>query len=166
MIPNREGWQWQYLGVKKLSALIGDFYCLNCLHSFKTKNKLELHKKVCENKDFCYVIMLSEDTTILEFNQYWKYDKAPFIIYTDLECMIEKIEICKNKPEHSSATKVSRHISSGFSMSKIYHLKAQKISIMYSGKDRVKNFCEYLRELDHCHYTREYWGAHSIYNLK
>ena len=67
MIPNREGWQWQYLGVKKLSALIGDFYCLNCLHSFKTKNKLELHKKVCENKDFCYVIMLSEDTTILEF---------------------------------------------------------------------------------------------------
>ena len=30
---------------KKNSA----FYCLNCLHSFRIKNKLELHKKVCEN---------------------------------------------------------------------------------------------------------------------
>ena len=27
----------------------GDFYCLNCLHSFRTKSKLESHKKVCEN---------------------------------------------------------------------------------------------------------------------
>ena len=37
--------RWHYLGVKKLSALLrgitskndGDFYCLNCLHSFRTK---------------------------------------------------------------------------------------------------------------------------------
>ena len=48
----------------------GNFYCLNCLHSFRTKNKLESHKRVCENKSFCYVIMFSEDTKILEFNQY------------------------------------------------------------------------------------------------
>ena len=40
---------WHYLRVKKLSALLreitsknnGNFYCLNCLHSFRTKNKLE-----------------------------------------------------------------------------------------------------------------------------
>ena len=29
--------------------------------------------------------MPSEDTKILEFNQYQKSDKAPFIIYADLE---------------------------------------------------------------------------------
>ena len=48
MISNREK-QWNYLAVKKLSALLkgitsknkGDFYCLNCFHSFRTKNKLE-----------------------------------------------------------------------------------------------------------------------------
>ena len=57
---------------KKLSALLrgitskyyGDFYCLNSFHSFRTKNKLELHKRVCENKDFCNIIMPSEDTKI------------------------------------------------------------------------------------------------------
>ena len=47
-----------------------DFFCFNCLYSFRTKNKLELHGKVCENKDFCGVVMPSEDTKILEFNQY------------------------------------------------------------------------------------------------
>ena len=46
----------------------GDFYCQNCLHSFATEKKLESHKKVCENKDFCNVIMPYEDTKILEFN--------------------------------------------------------------------------------------------------
>ena len=44
--------------------------------------------------------MNSGDTKILEINQYKKSDKAPFIIYTDLECLIEKIDGCKNNPEH------------------------------------------------------------------
>ena len=72
IIPNWD--RWRYLAAKILSALLrgitskhhDDFQCLNCLHSFATKNKLDLHKKVCENKDFCSVAMLSEDTEILE----------------------------------------------------------------------------------------------------
>ena len=31
-----------------------------------------------------------KDTKILEFNQNQKSDKAPFIIYADLQCIIEK----------------------------------------------------------------------------
>ena len=54
--------------------------------------------------------MPSEDTKILEFNQYRKSDKAPLIIYADVECLIEKIDECKNNPENSSTTKVSEHI--------------------------------------------------------
>ena len=79
MIPNREGWH--YLTVKKLSILLrgirskrhGDFGSLNCLPSFATEKQFE-------NKDFRNVIMPSEDTKILEFNQYPKYDKVPFVI--------------------------------------------------------------------------------------
>ena len=45
---------------KKLSAFLRGitskhqrgFYCLNCLHSFTTKNKLESHKNLCEYKKF------------------------------------------------------------------------------------------------------------------
>ena len=46
----------------------GDFYCLNCLHSFATEKNLNHIKKVCKNKDFCNIIMPSEDTIILEFD--------------------------------------------------------------------------------------------------
>ena len=93
IILNGEGW---HVAVK-LSALLreitcehqGDFYCLNCLHSFVKENKLESHKKVCKNKDSCNILMSWEDTKILEFNQYQKSDKAPFIIYAHFECLIE-----------------------------------------------------------------------------
>ena len=57
------------------------------------------------NKDFCNFLMSFEDTKILEFNKYCKSDKAPFIIYADLESLIEKIDVCKNNPEKSSTTK-------------------------------------------------------------
>ena len=39
--------------------------CLNSFHKFTTKNKLESHQKLYENKDFSNVIMSSEDTKIL-----------------------------------------------------------------------------------------------------
>ena len=41
--------------------------------------------------------MLSKETKLLEINQYQKYDKALFIIYADLECIIEKTDRCKKK---------------------------------------------------------------------
>ena len=54
MIPNKEKEGWYYLAVKKLSAFLHgitskhkyDFYCLNCLHCFRTENKLKSHEKV------------------------------------------------------------------------------------------------------------------------
>ena len=60
------------------------------------EKKLELHKNICVNKDFWNVIMPYEETKILEFNQYQKYDKTPFIIYAVYECIIEKIDEYKN----------------------------------------------------------------------
>ena len=59
MIPNEENKDWHYVPGKKLSALRcitskhdGDFYCLNCLFSFRTENKLRSNEKVGKNKDF------------------------------------------------------------------------------------------------------------------
>ena len=59
------------------------------------KKKLQSHKKVCENKDFCNVMKPLENTKMLEFNHCQKPDKAPFIIYGDIEFIIEKIDGCK-----------------------------------------------------------------------
>ena len=75
MISNAENWH--YLIVKNLSRLLrgitsnhdGDFYCLNCFHSYRTKNKLDTHKKICENHDYCHVEMLTSDNNIIKYNQ-------------------------------------------------------------------------------------------------
>ena len=71
---------------------------MNCLHSFKTKT--------------------------LELNQYQKPDKAPFVIYPGLPCLVESIDEYKNHPENSSTTSMCKHILLGFSMSIISSLKS------------------------------------------
>ena len=61
MIPNKEKKAGLTLQLKKQPALLkgitskddGNFYCLNCLHSFTTENKLKCYEKLCKNKDFC-----------------------------------------------------------------------------------------------------------------
>ena len=54
--------------------------------------------------------MPSEDTKILDFDQYEKSDKTLFIIYADLESIIEEIDECKINLQNSSTTKLSKHI--------------------------------------------------------
>ena len=45
-----------------------DFYCLNCLHSFRTDNAPKKHERLCENNDYCYVEMLTKLNKILKYN--------------------------------------------------------------------------------------------------
>ena len=78
MISNGENWH--YLVVKILSGLLTgktshhkeDFYCLNCFHSYRTKNKLESHKKICENRDYCNVEMPNEANKIQSRRKIYK----------------------------------------------------------------------------------------------
>ena len=87
MIPNGEG---ILRGIS--SKHHGDIYCLICLHSLPTENKPGSHNKEFKNKIFCNIVVPSEDTKMLEFNQHQKSDKIPFIIYAGLQYLIEKID--------------------------------------------------------------------------
>ena len=104
-----DGKKWHYLAVKSLSALFrgvtsnhdGELYCLNCFHSHSTEKKLGKHEKICNDNDYCYVEMPNEDNNILKYNYGEKSLKAPFIIYADLECLLEKMYSCQNNFEKS-----------------------------------------------------------------
>ena len=48
----------------------GDFYCFNCLHSFRTDNALKKYKRLCENNDHCCV------ETPTKFNKTLKYNNG------------------------------------------------------------------------------------------
>ena len=96
---------WHYLAVRNLSRLLkgitsnhnGDFYCLNCFYSNRTKNKLKKHITTCKNHDLYHVKMPDEDNKILKYSPGEKSLKVPFVIYADLECLLEKTH--KHMPE-------------------------------------------------------------------
>ena len=108
-----DGKKWHYLAVKKLSVLLRgitsnhaeDFYCLNCFHSYSTEKKLKKHEKVCNDHDYFYVEMPNEVNKILKYNYGEKSLKVSFIIYVDLECLLEKMHSCRNNFEKSYTEK-------------------------------------------------------------
>ena len=98
----------------------GDFCCLNFLHSFKTiKNKLESYKNCVKRKIFGILLCPLNTLRYQSFINIRNLIKIPFVIYADLQFLIEKFDGCKNNSEKSSTTKVSEHISSGLSISTI-----------------------------------------------
>ena len=95
MISNGENWH--YLAVKSLSRLLrgitsnhdGDYYCLNCFHSYRTGNKL-ISFQICENNKYFNIEMPSPNNNMIKYSQGDKSLKLPFIIYADLECLLKK----------------------------------------------------------------------------
>ena len=143
--------KWHYLVVKNLSGLLrgitsdhnADFYCLNCFHSYRTKNKLEAHKKICENHDYCNVEMPIEGNNTIKYNNGEKSIKISFTIYVDLECLLEKMKTCQNDPNKSSTTKINKHTPSGYSIFTNCSFDESKNKISYyRGNDCMKNFAK------------------------
>ena len=72
--------------------------------------------KVCNDHDYCCVKIPDEDNKMLKYNHGEKSMKVPFIIYADLECLLEKMHSCQNNPEKSSTTQINKHNPSGYSI--------------------------------------------------
>ena len=45
---------------------------------------------MCKNKVTCWIVMPSEKDNILQFNQYVKSDRTPYIINADMEPYLKK----------------------------------------------------------------------------
>ena len=155
LLMTSDGQKWHYLVVKNLSGLLRgitsnhkeDFYCLNCFHSYRTKSKLEAHKQISENHDYCHVEMPTKDNNIIKYNHGEKSMKLPFIIYVDLECLLKKMSTCINNPNESSTTKINKHKPSGYSIFTSCSFDESKNKLnYYRGKDCMKKFCKDLKE--------------------
>ena len=146
---------WHYLAIKNISGLSrgitsnhnGDFYCLNCFHSYTTKRKLKKHERICKDHDFCDPKMPDENNKILKYNHGEQSLKVPFIIYADLECLLQKINTCQNNPEKSYTEKKAEHIPSGYSILTCCSFdKSKNEQKYYRGKDCMKIFCKDLKD--------------------
>ena len=115
LLMNTYGEQWHYIALKSIRtddgfnrrirslprlfrAITanhhGDFYCLNCVQSFKTDNTLKRHERLCDNNDYCHVEISTKNNNALKYNHGQKSLKVPFTIYADLECLLIKQQSC------------------------------------------------------------------------
>ena len=91
--------------------------------------------------------MPNEDNKIIKYNQGQKSIKSPFIIYADLECLLEKMDTCYNNPNGSSSNEINKHTSSGYLLFRHFSFDKTKNKLdYYRGKDCMKTFCKDLRE--------------------
>ena len=87
--------------------------------------------------------MPNEDNKVLKYNHGGKSMKVPFIIYADLESLLEKTSTCHTSPKKSSTTKVNKHTPSGYSLFTHCSFDATKNKLDYY---RGKDFCKDLRK--------------------
>ena len=91
--------------------------------------------------------MPDENNKILKYNPGEKSLKIPFIIYADLECLLEKIDTCQNNPEKSYTEKKARHKPSGYSLVTCCSFDKSKTKHKYyRGNDCMEKFCRDLRD--------------------
>ena len=144
-----------YLAVKSISGLLrritsnhnGDFYCLNCFHSYTTEKKTEKHERICYDNDFCYLKMPDDDNNILEYISGEKSPKVSFIIYADLECLLKKTNTCLNNPDKSYTEKKTLNKPSGYSLVTCFSFdKSKNERKYYRGEDCMKMLCKDLKE--------------------
>ncbi|KYN07979.1 hypothetical protein ALC62_01044 [Cyphomyrmex costatus] len=76
----------------------------SCLHYFSSSAKLELHSTDCGKLNDCAIRLPSEDDKWLKFKNHCRKERVPFVVYADLECVLEKMDT-----ESTSSTYTYQH---------------------------------------------------------
>ena len=91
--------------------------------------------------------MPNEDNKIIKYNEGEKSIRSQFIIYADLECLLEKINTCYNNPKELSASEINKHTPSGYLLFTHCSFDKTKNKLdYYRGDDCMEKFCKDLRE--------------------
>ena len=92
--------------------------------------------------------MPKEDKKILKYNHGEKSMKVSFIVYSNLESLLEKTRSCHNNPKKSPTNKINKHRPSGYSLLTPCSFEAANNELdYYRGHDCMEKFCKDLKEL-------------------
>ncbi|XP_026830520.1 uncharacterized protein LOC113563293 [Ooceraea biroi] len=87
--------------IKNLSWLVSSqlssnkrkkYICDRCLHYFHTNEKLEAHTVDCQRMNDCAIVLPNEEDKWLSFTNYNRKERIPFVVYANLECILQKTE--------------------------------------------------------------------------
>ena len=88
-------------------------YCRRCLIGYQRITSLNKHTEYCSQHD-AQKIELPEPNTILNFKNYNRSMRVPFIVYADFESFIQPIDSSTPDPTVSYTNKYQKHTPSSF----------------------------------------------------
>ena len=161
-----------YVWIKDLSRLLSKqiskhdgkrFICIRCFNCFRLESAFKKHEEICKNIDFIKTLV-PKPGTFIEFKNYKKMIKVPFVIYADFETinkkkyqcdycseLFDKPKIeehdCNKKNEINKTKKYQELIPCGFSF--YVHSIVPEIKFpveLYRGPDAAKVFCKKIQE--------------------
>ncbi|XP_071578407.1 uncharacterized protein [Temnothorax nylanderi] len=130
--------------------------CDQCLHYFYTREKLAAHSVDCGRMNDCAIILPNEDDKWLSFDNHDRKERLPFVVYADLECLLEQRE--RENVEGGARTEryaYQRHVpfSLGYYLCCTYDDTVSTYKYR-RGEDCVSWFVNELRVLAHCVWTK------------
>ena len=147
-----------YCLVKNLSRLLSSqvsnhkekhHFCLRCLNAFWTHKSLNKHLVYCRNHEAVKIVMPNKGD-ILKFENYYKGERLPFIIYADTESLLKPIQSRDSDPTKTKIKthKYQKHEPISFS----YYIECfddnvfKPVKRIYTGEDAMQKFVEWLEK--------------------
>jgi len=110
--------------VKRLTAPLYDqsksanskHFCERCLHGYSRKDLLGIHKPECKEllKSPTRTELPKEGGNKMSFTNYHEEMKAPYVVYADFECVLEKVAGCEPPQDESFTVNTEKHEPCGF----------------------------------------------------
>ena len=94
------------------------FVCKYCCNSFQWEVSLEKHVEYCSKQKAVKVVMPKKGET-LQFENFHRKMRVPFVVYADFECFTRPISTCAPSNEHSYTQQYQKHKPCSYS----YYIK-------------------------------------------
>ena len=157
-----EGTKTHYVLIKDFNKLMYNqtkhkerkHFCMHCLQCFSSERVLNNHKGNCIQLNGTQAVkMPTKDNSILKFNNYHKQQPTPFVIYADIEALLQKVERGQPDSNESYTERFQRHVDCGSAYKVVccYDDKYSKDICIYRGENAVYKFLEQmLEEVNYC----------------
>lgn len=139
--------------IKNLSRLVGSnisrhehhiLICDRCLCHFVTEISFKQHRLACEKMNNCRLFLPNANNKILKFQNHRFKDNVPFVLYADIECLLESLDETNNL----DTSVYQRHVP----MSVAYYIQCSFNESLcktnfYRGQDCIQWFVNELKSL-------------------
>ena len=125
-------------------------YCHYCLHGFPTAEKLKTHAdNGCRQITEARPLMPDGDKSLLQFENFEKQFKAPFVIYADFEALTTPVTKAVRDPSKSYTDAYQKHQPCGYCIYVVRADGGEKFKpIVYRGADTVHQFIVKIKEVE------------------